>query len=316
MKNFPYSESFMPTWLSFIEDLQDRICNVLTEANDGTSFLEEKWNRPGGGGGRTRVISDGSIHEKGGVNISHVYGEVTPQMKNLLGIEDGYWAACGLSMVLHPYNPHIPTFHANWRYFEVKNHKDGEVKNAWFGGGMDLTPYYLVKEDVSHFHQVLKTSLDPFHPECYAKYKEECDDYFCNHHRNGERRGVGGVFYDHLIPENNPFDWDIKTLFKFQKANSQCFFDAYIPIILKHKFDPFTPEQKYWQEIRRGRYVEFNLIHDRGTIFGLKTNGRTESILMSLPPTVRFDYNFQPKEGTPEAELLDVLLHPKSWIDP
>lgn len=307
-------KSFMPDWKSFIEDLQDRICQALSEVNDGKEFFEEKWNRAGGGGGRTRVMSLGSVIEKGGVNISHVYGEVTPQMKQFLGVDDGEWSACGLSMVLHPNNPHVPTYHANWRYFELKDGPDGELVNAWFGGGMDLTPYYLVDEDVTHFHNVLKQGLEPFHDNCYKNFKKECDDYFSNHHRNNERRGVGGVFYDHLTPDSNAYGWNLEELYNFQKVNSECFFSAYLPIVNKHKNDTYTPEQKYWQEIRRGRYVEFNLIHDRGTLFGLKSDGRTESILMSLPPTVRFDYNYTPAIGSPEHELLEVLKNPKDWV--
>jgi len=306
-------QSFMPEWERFIKDLQDRICQSLVDINDGHQFVEEQWERPGGGGGRTRVISGAPVMEKGGVNISHVWGEVTPQMQQFLHIEKGQWSACGLSMVLHPDNPHVPTFHANWRYFELKD-ETGQIVNAWFGGGMDLTPYYLYKEDAVHFHQVLKSALDNFNSECYIGYKKDCDNYFSNHHRDNERRGIGGVFYDHLIPNKNTYNWSLEELFQFQQVNAQCFFDAYLPIVKKRMDMTFTPEQKYWQEIRRGRYVEFNLIHDRGTLFGLKSDGRTESILMSLPPTVRFDYNYQPIPGSPEAELLAVLKHPVDWV--
>lgn len=307
------NQSFMHVWEKFIEDLQDRICASLVKVNNGHEFLEDKWERPGGGGGRTRVMNNGPVIEKGGVNISHVWGAVTPQMQQFLKIEKGFWSACGLSMVLHPSNPHVPTYHANWRYFELKD-EEGNIVNSWFGGGMDLTPYYLYEADAIHFHQMIKDAMDPHHQDCYRIYKKECDDYFSNHHRNEERRGIGGVFYDHLVPDNNAFNWSLEDLYAFQRSNSDCFFKAYIPIVEKRMHTAFTEQQKYWQEIRRGRYVEFNLLHDRGTLFGIKSDGRTESILMSLPPTVRFDYDYSPAPGSPESELMDVLLSPKDWI--
>jgi len=188
--------------------------------------------------------------------------------------------------------------------------KDGNLLDCWFGGGADLTPYYLFEEDALHFHQTFKNAMQPFGAEKYPKYKAWCDTYFTNTHRNNEMRGIGGVFYDHLKPTP---EFDSEELFAFQQANGNSFIEAYLPIITKRKNTTFTPEHKHWQEIRRGRYVEFNLIHDRGTIFGLKTNGRTESILMSLPPTVRFEYDYQPKPDSPEAVLLDACLHPRDW---
>lgn len=296
-------------WIDYIHQLQNTICKSLEQIDGKAVFQEDNWVREGGGTGKTRVIANGNVFEKGGVNTSVVYGDVTPAMQSALGIKGEKWFACGLSLVIHPLSPMVPTTHANWRYFELYD-KDGHVMDCWFGGGADLTPYYLFEEDARHFHGVLKTANDKIDITLYPLYKQQCDAYFANHHRMEEMRGIGGVFYDHLKPTN---ERDINWLFEFQQLNGNCFTEAYLPIVEKRKDMLFTPEQKYWQEIRRGRYVEFNLIHDRGTIFGLKTNGRTESILMSLPPTVRFDYNYQPVAGSDEAKLLDACMHPKQW---
>lgn len=296
-------------WIDFIHGLQDRICTALEQEDGAAKFIEDKWERPEGGGGKTRVIANGNVFEKGGVNTSVVYGDVSDTMRKQLGVDGDKWFACGLSMVIHPSNPFVPTTHANWRYFEVYD-KEGKLLDCWFGGGADLTPYYLFEEDAQHFHRTLKEAMQPFGAEKYTEYKKWCDIYFANTHRNNEMRGIGGVFYDHLKPTET---FDVAQLFAFQQANGNCFTEAYLPIVNKRKNTPYTPDHKYWQEIRRGRYVEFNLIHDRGTIFGLKTNGRTESILMSLPPTVRFEYNYQPKPGSPEAALLDACQHPREW---
>jgi coproporphyrinogen III oxidase len=296
-------------WIDFIHGLQDRICAALEKEDGKATFQEDRWERPGGGSGKTRVIANGNVFEKGGVNTSVVFGDVSDIMRKQLGIDGDKWFACGLSMVIHPSNPFVPTTHANWRYFEVYD-KEGNVLDCWFGGGADLTPYYLFEEDAKHFHQTLKNANDPFGADLYPKYKKWCDEYFANTHRNNEMRGIGGVFYDHLRPSENRTRED---LFAFQQSNGNSFVDAYVPIVARRKNSPFTPENKYWQEIRRGRYVEFNLIHDRGTIFGLKTNGRTESILMSLPPTVRFEYNYHPEPGSEEARLLDACQYPKDW---
>lgn len=305
-------------WIDFIHDLQNRICAAL-EASDGRAkFVEDRWERPEGGGGKTRVISNGAVLEKGGVNTSVVYGTVSDIMRKQLQIDGHSWFACGLSMVLHPANPMVPTTHANWRYFELYD-AEGNICDRWFGGGADLTPYYLDEADARHFHSTLKKAQDTFSPDIYPVLKKECDAYFNNAHRGFEMRGIGGVFYDHVKPgkamhkDLPQVQLSLEDLFAFQQANGNCFVDAYIPIVEKNKHLPYTEAQKYWQEIRRGRYVEFNLIHDRGTIFGLKTNGRTESILMSLPPTVRFDYNYQPEAGSPEAALLDACMQPKDW---
>lgn len=297
-------------WISYIHSLQDTICNALEREDGAAVFFEDRWEREGGGGGRTRVISNGNVFEKGGVNTSVVHGRVNDAMRQQLKIEGDSWFACGLSLVIHPLNPFVPTTHANWRYFELYD-AAGNITDCWFGGGADLTPYYLFEEDAVHFHRSLKAAMDPFGTELYPQYKAHCDRYFNNAHRGFEMRGIGGVFYDYLKPTDV---MDIERLFAFQQANGNNFINAYMPVVAKRKTMAFTQEHKYWQEIRRGRYVEFNLIHDRGTLFGLKTNGRTESILMSLPPTVRFDYNYQPQPGSEEARLLQACKEPVDWV--
>lgn len=298
-------------WISFIQDLQDRICAGLEKADGKAVFKEDNWERSEGGGGRTRVISNGAVFEKGGVNTSVVFGKVSDTMRTQLKIEGDQWFACGLSLVIHPLNPFVPTVHCNYRMFELYD-AEGNVMDRWFGGGTDLTPYYLIEEDASHFHQTYKAVCHGFDTSFYPAFKKECDDYFVNKHRNQERRGIGGIFYDHQRPDA---DKDVDFWMNFGKACGNAFLPAYLPIVEKRKNTAYTEQHKYWQEIRRGRYVEFNLVHDRGTIFGLKTNGRTESILMSLPPTVRFDYDFQPATGSPEDNLLQVCLHPREWIE-
>jgi len=297
-------------WIDFIHELQNSICSALEQADGKAKFAEDDWDRQDGGGGKTRVIANGNVFEKAGVNTSVVFGNVTDKMRMQLDIDADKWFACGLSLVIHPQNPFVPTVHCNYRMFELYNEKD-EVIDRWFGGGTDLTPYYLIEEDAKHFHQTFKNVCDGFDPSFYPKFKLECDNYFVNEHRNRECRGIGGIFYDHQKPNAAK---DVDFWMNFAKRCGYAFMDAYIPIVQKRKNINFTESNKYWQEIRRGRYVEFNLIHDRGTIFGLKTNGRTESILMSLPPTVRFDYNYKPIEGTPEADLQNVCLHPKDWV--
>lgn len=303
-------ETLKNRWITFIHQLQDNICKGLEEADGKAVFVEDQWERAEGGGGKTRIISNGNVFEKGGVNTSVVFGNVSEKMKQQLNMDGHEWFACGLSLVLHPETPFVPTVHANWRYFELYN-EQGEVIDQWFGGGTDLTPYYLFDEDARHFHQQLKDTITPFDKDLYDIYKERCDHYFVNAHRNGETRGIGGVFYDHLKPQP---ERDMEWLLRFQQANGNSFLDAYLPIVERRKNMEWNEAHKYWQEIRRGRYVEFNLIHDRGTLFGLKTNGRTESILMSLPPTARFDYNYEPKPGTEEARLLTVCKHPIDWV--
>ena len=297
-------------WIDYIHDLQNRICTALEGADGKSKFMEDAWQRPEGGGGKTRVIAHGNVIEKGGVNTSVVFGEVTEAMRTQLKINGEKWFACGLSLVIHPLNPFVPTVHCNYRMFELYDENE-EVIDRWFGGGTDLTPYYLYEEDAVHFHKAYKNVCDQFDPAFYPQFKTVCDNYFVNTHRNNERRGIGGIFYDYQRPsaEKNLDFW-----MGFGQACGDAFVEAYIPIVEKRKDTPFTAANKHWQEIRRGRYTEFNLVHDRGTLFGLKTNGRIESILMSLPPTVRFEYNYQPKEGSPEAELVNACLHPREWI--
>lgn len=297
-------------WVTYIHALQDNICAAV-EASDGVSkFMEDAWNRPEGGGGKTRVISNGKVFEKGGVNTSVVFGEVTDAMRTQLKINGHSWFAAGLSLVLHPLNPFVPTVHCNYRMFELYN-ESGDCVDRWFGGGTDLTPYYLFEEDARHFHQVYKNACDKFDPAFFPRFKKTCDDYFVNWHRNAERRGIGGIFYDYQRPDDNR---DANWWMDFGKSCGNSFMEAYLPIVEKRKNMPYTPEHKHWQEIRRGRYTEFNLVHDRGTLFGLKTNGRIESILMSLPPTVRFEYNYQPVPGSEEDQLLQACLHPVDWV--
>jgi coproporphyrinogen III oxidase len=297
-------------WIDYIYDLQNRICAALEQADGIGRFLEDKWERSGGGGGKTRVISNGKVFEKGGVNTSVVHGEVTDLMRSQLKIDGAKWFACGLSLVIHPVNPFVPTVHCNYRMFELYDANDA-LLDRWFGGGTDLTPYYLFEEDARHFHGTYKNICDRFDASLYPAFKKECDNYFVNKHRHNERRGIGGIFYDYQRPAGEK---DVDYWMNFGKACGDGFIEAYIPIIEKRKGLSFTAENKYWQEIRRGRYVEFNLVHDRGTLFGLKTNGRTESILMSLPPTVRFEYNYEPVVGSEEEKLVKVCLMPVDWV--
>lgn len=297
-------------WIHYIHDLQNRICNALEQEDGGAHFLIDRWERDGGGGGDTRVIAKGNVFEKGGVNTSVVHGNVTDIMRKQLKIEGHKWFACGLSLVIHPLNPYVPTVHANWRYFELYD-ESNKIIDRWFGGGTDLTPYYLFEDDAKHFHHTLKNTIDPFGPELYPQYKKNCDEYFSNTHRGNEMRGIGGVFYDYLKPAN---EQDNEKLFLFQQANGNAFLNAYLPIVSRRKHTPYAEREIEWQEMRRGRYVEFNLIHDRGTIFGLKTNGRTESILMSLPPRARWAYDYHPETGSEEEKLLLACLDPRDWV--
>ena len=298
------------SWVQYIHSLQDNICAAIEEVDGRAKFIQDEWKREEGGGGKSRVIMQGNVFEKGGVNTSVVFGDVTAQMREQLGIKSEKWFAGGLSVVVHPINPFLPTIHCNYRMFELYN-EQGAVTDRWFGGGTDLTPYYLFEEDARYFHGVYKKVCDRFDESFYTLFKKQCDNYFVNWHRNKERRGIGGIFYDHQRPEGVK---DIDFWINFGKACGDAFVESYLPIIEKRKSTPYSEENKYWQEIRRGRYVEFNLVHDRGTLFGLKTNGRIESILMSLPPTVRFEYNYQPGPGSEEDKLLQVCLQPKDWV--
>ncbi|HWB26522.1 MAG TPA: oxygen-dependent coproporphyrinogen oxidase [Chitinophagaceae bacterium] len=311
-QNKTATKEFRNKWIGYIYDLQNRICGALEELDGKAVFAEDEWQRGQdgkGGGGLTRVIADGNVFEKGGVNTSVVYGHVTDVMRRQLKLDGNTWFACGLSLVIHPLNPYVPTVHANWRYFELYD-EAGNVCDRWFGGGTDLTPYYLFEEDAGHFHGTLKNTLAPFGDYLYPTYKKWCDEYFTNTHRANEMRGIGGIFYDHLRPADEA---DAERLLSFQQANGNAFLAAYLPIVTRRKDTPFGEGETEWQEIRRGRYVEFNLVHDRGTLFGLKTNGRTESILMSLPPRARWYYNYQPAAGSEEDKLLQACLQPREW---
>ncbi|EEE61660.1 hypothetical protein OsJ_16117 [Oryza sativa Japonica Group] len=286
--------------------------------------VEDVWSRPGGGGGISRVLQDGRVFEKAGVNVSVVYGVMPPDAYRAAKGEAGKngaaadgpkagpvpFFAAGISSVLHPKNPFAPTLHFNYRYFETDAPKDapGAPRQWWFGGGTDLTPSYIIEEDVKHFHSVQKQACDKFDPSFYPRFKKWCDDYFYIKHRN-ERRGLGGIFFDDLN------DYDQEMLLNFATECADSVVPAYIPIIERRKDTPFTEEHKAWQQLRRGRYVEFNLVYDRGTTFGLKTGGRIESILVSLPLTARWQYDHTPEEGTEERKLLDACINPKEWLD-
>lgn len=300
------------TFTNYIKTLQNNICSALETVDGKATFREDEWKRDGGGGGITRVIEKGDVFEKGGVNTSTVYGELPEPIRQHFNVNEGWFWAGGISLVIHPDSPMIPTVHANFRYFELYEDPEmKQIKDGWFGGGADLTPYYLWDEDALHFHSVFKKGCDRHGKELYPVFKKQCDDYFYNKHRN-EARGIGGLFFDYLRADDQRTlqDWQA-----FTQDTGSLFLESYLPIVKKRMNEPYNASEKYWQEIRRGRYVEFNLIHDRGTLFGLKTNGRIESILMSLPPTVRWDYDVQPKSGSREEILLDVLKTPRQWID-
>jgi len=287
--------------------LQESICDGLAAVDGGQVFVEDEWQREQGGGGRSRVITNGSVIEKGGVNFSHVQGEQMPASATAHRPElaGRSFEAMGVSLVIHPNNPYVPTSHANVRFFIAE--KPGEAPVWWFGGGYDLTPYYGNKEDCQYWHQTAKDACDPFDGERYAKYKQWADDYFYIKHRN-EVRGVGGLFFDDL----NDLGFD--QSFAFMRAVGDSYLKAYAPIVERRKNTEFGEREKQFQLYRRGRYVEFNLVYDRGTLFGLQTGGRTESILMSLPPMVSWKYNWSPEPGTPEAELYDYYLAPRDWV--
>jgi coproporphyrinogen III oxidase len=294
---------------NYILGLQDTITAELEQIDGKAIFREDLWERAEGGGGRTRVIENGGVFEKGGVNVSAVHGALPKSMQSYFGVEEADFFACGLSLVLHPVNPFVPTVHANWRYFEMYD-KKGAIVDQWFGGGQDLTPYYLFDEDVLHFHAICKQACDVHHPDFYATYKAKCDEYFYNSHRQ-EARGIGGLFFDYCKASD---EMTMEQWYNFVTEVGDSFITSYVPIVRKRKELTYTQEQREWQEIRRGRYVEFNLVHDKGTLFGLKTNGRIESILMSLPPAVQWKYDHHPAKGSEEARLLDILKHPKDWL--
>lgn len=296
-------------FFAYIHQLQDTITTGLEKLDGQARFREDIWERPEGGGGRTRVIENGNVFEKGGVNISGVHGKLPEQMQKMFGVGEADFFACGLSLVLHPKNPMVPTVHANWRYFEMYD-EAGKVVDSWFGGGQDLTPYYLFEEDAVHFHQICKDACDRHDPAFYPQYKKQCDAYFWNAHRN-EARGIGGLFFDYCKASEAR---SMAGWYDFVTDVGNSFLSAYVPIVAKRKDLAYTPENRNWQEIRRGRYVEFNLVHDKGTLFGLKTNGRIESILMSLPPQVRWVYDHHPEAESDEERLVSVLKNPKEWL--
>jgi coproporphyrinogen III oxidase len=309
-KILPVTTSIRNRFVHYITELQQQIIIALEKTDGRGKFRKDQWTRPEGGGGLTCILEQGNVFEKAGVNISAVEGILPDSLKGTLGVEGRNFFACGLSLVLHPLNPFVPTVHANWRYFELYDDK-GKVIDSWFGGGTDLTPYYIFPEDGRHFHTLLKKVLDEFDTALYPSFKKQCDEYFTNKHRGNEARGIGGIFYDFLRPtENRDAEWH----FLFQCANGNAFLPSYLPLVEKRAALPFSGQHKEWQEFRRGRYAEFNLVHDRGTLFGLKTNGRTESILMSLPPTVRWKYDYHPLPGSREAEL-EEYLQPRNWIE-
>jgi coproporphyrinogen III oxidase len=282
----------------YFRGLQDRICEGLERADGRAAFREDAWQRPGGGGGRTRVVADGAVFEKGGVNFSEVFGEFPPEFAKSLPGEGTRFTATGVSLVLHPHSPLVPTVHANFRFLT-------HGSKSWFGGGADLTPYYPFREDVVHFHRTWKRVCERHRAVAdYPAMKKECDDYFFLKHRN-EARGVGGIFFDYKDATEAMFD--------FVRAAGDAFPESYLPIVERRKGLEYTPGQRFFQEVRRGRYVEFNLVYDRGTVFGLKTDGRTESILMSLPPVVRYVYDYRPPAGSREAELTEYWLKPRDW---
>ncbi len=292
---------------NYLLDLQDRICAGLQAEDGGSIFAEDSWIREEGGGGRSRVITNGSVFEKGGVNFSHVHGTQLPPSATAARPElaGRSFEAMGVSLVMHPENPYVPTSHANVRFFIAE--KEGEEPVWWFGGGYDLTPYYGNEEDCRHWHQTAKAACEPFGEAVYPRFKKWCDDYFFLKHRN-EPRGVGGLFFDDY---NQP---GFEQSFALMRSVGDSYLKAYLPIIQRRKGVPWGERERQFQLYRRGRYVEFNLVYDRGTLFGLQTGGRTESILMSLPPLVRWDYDWHPEPGTAEAELYEVYLQPRDWV--
>lgn len=293
----------------YLLNLQDQVCDTLMQLDSELVLKEDQWDREGGGGGRSRVMQQGKVFEQGGINFSHVFGDglppsATAHRPELAGRS---FQALGDSLVIHPVNPYVPTTHMNVRFFMAE--KEGEEPIWWFGGGFDLTPYYGFREDARHWHETAKAACEGFgDDDTYAKYKKWCDDYFYLKHRQ-EPRGIGGLFYDDLN------EWGNESCFDFMQSVGNHFLKAYMPIVERRKDTEYSERERNFQLYRRGRYVEFNLIYDRGTLFGLQSGGRTESILMSLPPLVRWEYDWQPEPGSPEAELYDVFLKLQDWLN-
>ena len=292
---------------SYLLGLQDSICDALAAEDGAATFLTDEWQRGEGGGGRSRVLADGAVFEKAGVNFSHVHGAALPPSASASRPElaGRGFEAMGVSLVIHPNNPYVPTSHANVRFFQAT--KEGEEPVWWFGGGYDLTPYYGNREDCVHWHSTARDACEPFGDEVYPRFKQWCDEYFHLKHRD-EPRGVGGLFFDDLN------EWDFATSFAFLKAVGDSYVPAYLPIVQRRRNTPFGEREREFQLYRRGRYVEFNLVFDRGTLFGLQSGGRTEAILMSLPPLVRWEYDYQPEAGSAEAELTDFYLTDRDWL--
>ncbi|UBX49171.1 oxygen-dependent coproporphyrinogen oxidase [Providencia alcalifaciens] len=293
---------------AYLQNLQDTICQKITELDGKETFLEQTWERTEGGGGRSRVLTQGALFEQAGVNFSHIKGEKMPASATAHRPElaGRSYQAMGVSLVIHPLNPYIPTTHANVRFFIAE--KEGADPVWWFGGGFDLTPYYGFEEDAVHWHTVANELCTPYGTDIYPKFKQWCDDYFFLKHRN-EPRGIGGLFYDDLN------QWDFDSCFAFTQDVGNGFLQAYVPIVEKRRELPWGERERQFQLYRRGRYVEFNLVWDRGTLFGLQSGGRTESILMSMPPLVRWEYDYHPEAGSPEAKLYtDFLITGKDWL--
>jgi coproporphyrinogen III oxidase len=293
--------------IAYLRDLHNRITDALQNLDGGATFRHDSWQRPEGGGGESRVLREGAVFEQAGINFSHVMGGKLPASATAQRpeLEGASFEATGVSLVIHPRNPYVPTSHANVRFFMAI--KDGLPAAWWFGGGFDLTPYYPFDEDVLHWHRTSKAACDPFGPDVYAKYKDWCDRYFYLKHRN-ETRGAGGLFFDDLNA------WGFEKSFAFMRSVGDHYVPAYLPIVEKRKDTPYGERERNFQLYRRGRYVEFNLVYDRGTIFGLQTGGRIESILMSLPPLVRWEYDYKPAPGTPEERLYKDFLRPRDWL--
>jgi len=292
---------------SYLMELQDTICAELAQEDGSADFITDEWTRAEGGGGRSRVLAEGAVIEKGGVNFSHVHGAGLPPSASAARpqLAGRHYEAMGLSLVIHPRNPYVPTSHANVRFFVA--YKDGEEPIWWFGGGYDLTPYYGNREDCIAWHRVARDACAPFGDDVYERYKQWCDEYFYIAHRQ-EPRGVGGLFFDDLN------EWDFDTCFAFMRAVGDSYIRAYRPILARHKNRSFGERERRFQLYRRGRYAEFNLVYDRGTLFGLQSGGRTEAILMSLPPVVRWQYNYAPEPGTEEARLTEYFLQNRDWL--
>jgi len=288
--------------------IQDEICTALEQVDGKATFEEEKWEREGGGGGRTRIIQNGNILEKGGVNFSAVHGQLPLGVKKALNVEHDEFFATGVSIVIHPNHPMVPIIHMNIRYFEMPS-EDNENPVRWFGGGIDLTPHYVFEDDAKFFHQNLKSVCDQFNHDFYARFKHWADDYFYIKHRN-ETRGIGGIFYDRLTASDT-LTWE--TIFNFSQALGRSFIPTYTELVNRNRNKAFTEDQQNWQYQRRSRYTEFNLVYDAGTKFGLETNGRIESILMSLPPTAKWVYNYQAQPGSEEERTLGLLKKGINW---